>query len=129
MSNTIRTTMEIDNVIAGVRSFGSLPQRQEQVITYSSKLHQTVQVVGTDHELLSVGDVPDPAMCIVRNLSATATISIGIEVSAVFYPVVDIPPGEESKLSRLEAVASTYLKSSAASTQVLVTLYEIDPTA
>jgi hypothetical protein len=64
----------------------------------------------------------------VRNLSATATISIGIEVSAVFYPVVDIPPGEESKLSRLEAVASTYLKSSAASTQVLVTLYEIDPT-
>jgi len=128
MSNTIRTTMAIDNVVAGARSFGSLPQRQEEVVTYSSKMHQTVQVVGTTHELLSVGDVPDPAMCIVRNLHATATVSLGIEVSSVFYPLVDIPPGEESKLSRLEAVASTYIKSSVASTQALVTLYEIDPT-
>jgi hypothetical protein len=120
--------MAIDNVVAGARSFGSLPQRQEEVVTYSSKMHQTVQVVGTTHELLSVGDVPDPAMCIVRNLHATATVSLGIEVSSVFYPLVDIPPGEESKLSRLEAVASTYIKSSVASTQALVTLYEIDPT-
>jgi hypothetical protein len=128
MSNTIRTISSIDNIVNNARAYGSLPQRTENVVTYSSKMHQTVQVVGTTEELLSVGDVPDDAMCVIRNMHATAQVSVGVVVSGTFYPLVVIPAGEESKLSRLEAVASTYLKSSAVSTEVLVTLFEIDQT-
>ena len=128
MSNTIRTIMSVTNFIEGTQSYGTIPQLTEDVVTFSSKLHQTVQVVGTTHEVISAGDTPDDAMVIIRNLSTTATVSVGVDVSAVFYPLLDIPPGETSKLSRLSAVAATYLKSTAASTSVLVSLYEIDPT-
>jgi hypothetical protein len=129
MSNTIRTILSVTNLVSGLQAYGTIPQSTEDVVTYSNKLHQTVQVVGTTHELLSAGDVPDDAMAIVKNLSSTATIQIGVEVAATFYPLLDIPPGETSKLSRLSTIASTYIKSDTASTQVLVSLYEIDPTA
>jgi len=128
MSNTIRTIMSVTNLVNGSAAFGTIPQATENVVTYSNKIHQTVQMVGTTHELLSVGDTPDPAMLIVRNLSTTATVTVGVEVAATYYPLVSIPPGETSKISRLAAVADAYLKSSAATTQVLVSLFEIDPT-
>lgn len=128
MSSVIRTTTTIDNVVNGSRSFGSIPQQIESVTTYSDKLHQTVQVVGTAEEVISSGDVPSDAMCVVRNMHATAVVSIGVVVSAVFYPLAKIPAGETAKLPRLEAISGTYLKSSVSSTPVLVTLFEIDPT-
>ena len=128
MSNVIRTIMSVTNFVEGTQSYGTIPQLTEDVVTYSSKLHQTVQVVGTTYEAISAGDTPDDAMVIIRNLSTTATVSVGVEVTAVFYPLIDIPPGETSKLSRLTAIAGTFLQSTAASTQVLVSLYEIDPT-
>lgn len=125
MSNTIRTAFLLQNVVSNTQTYGGLPNLVEEVTTDSEKMHQTVQVVGTTHELISAGDVPDDAMCIIRNLHASAVVSVGVEVAATFYPLVNVPAGETAKLSRLEAVAGTYLKSTAANTEVLVSLYEI----
>jgi len=125
MSTIIRTTFGLQNTFAGTVTYGTLPQAQEEVASTSNKTHQTVQMVGTTEEQISVGDVPNLAMCIVKNLHATAVVTVGLVVAAVYYPLIRIPAGETAKLPRLDAVASVHLRSSVASTPVLVSLYEI----
>jgi hypothetical protein len=61
----------------------------------------------------------------VENKSASATLSLGVVVSATYYPLLDIPAGERAILPRLDALASTYIKSTAASTNALVTLFKV----
>jgi hypothetical protein len=64
-------------------------------------------------------------MAIVENRSASATLSIGLVVSATYYPLIEIPAGQRTVIPRLDALASTYIKATAASTPALVTLYKI----
>lgn len=129
MSNTIRTISSTQNLVGGVASVGAIPQSTEDVLTDSSQLHQTTQIVGTSHEVISAGDMVDDCLCFIKNAHASAVVSVGVDVGAVFYPLFTIPAGETSKLSRLESLAGTYIKSSAVSTSVIISLYEIDPPA
>lgn len=127
MTNVLRTvsTLFVQDVTSGVMGFGGIPQSQEEVLIDSSAFRQGTQVVGTTHEAIAAGDVADSAMCLIRNMHATAVISVGIEESAVFYPLLEIPPGETAKLPRLTSLAGTFLKSDEADTPVVVSLYEI----
>lgn len=130
MTNVLRTisTLTVQNVTTGVLGFGGIPQTQEEVLTDSSAFSQSTQLVGTSHEAIAGGDVADSAMCLIKNVHATATVSVGIEESAVFYPLLEIPPGETAKLPRLTSLAGTFLKSDETDTPVVVSLYEIiDP--
>lgn len=124
MSNTVRTSLRVEYLESGSVAY-SIPTKTESVATTSQIIHQTVQIVGTTHELLSAGDATDDCLCVLRNNHTTAVIEVGVEVSSVFYPLFKVSPGETAKMPRVSAIASTYLKSSAASTPVLVGLYKI----
>lgn len=125
MANAIKTTVKFeylqDSTLARL-----LPLRAFEVATTSDLLSDNTQLVGTAHELVAVGDVTDDAMVIVENLHATALVQIGRDVASVFDPVIDIPAGgPPAVLPVASSLASTYLKSSVASTPVRVTLVKI----
>lgn len=124
MSNTIRTAIRTEYLVAGSVSY-SIPNKTESVATTSELLHQTTQLVGTSHEQLSIGDMTDDCLAILRNSHATATVEVGVEVSSTFYPLFEIPAGETAKLPRISSLAGTHLKASGASTPVLVALYKV----
>jgi len=125
MSNTINTNLGVDYRVSNASAPGGLPSRQESVVTTSRINHQSIQLVGTTHELIAAGDVTDDAMAFIRNNSTTATVTVGGDASTVFVPWFDIPPGETAKMPRVDSLAATYLKSTSASTEVLVSLYKV----
>lgn len=125
MSNTVNTNLSVDYRVGNQSAPGGLPARQESILTTSRINHQTIQLVGTSHELIAIGDVTDDAMALIRNNSTTAVVTVGGDASTVFVPWFDIPPGETAKMPRVDSLAATYLKSTVAATEVLVTLYKI----
>jgi hypothetical protein len=121
----IRTTLKIeyleDNAI--VRS---IPTKIFSIDTTSPLIVDNTQLVGTTHELVAVGDVTDDAFMVVQNMHATALVSVGLDVSTVFTPLVDIPAGGPPAIIPIAStLAATYLKSTVASTPVRVTLIKV----
>lgn len=110
---------------------GSIIARQnsmtETTVTTTSELNlDSTQVVGTTHELIAVGDVTDDAVAIIENLHATATVLVGGDSAGAFVEWFSIPPGYPAAIiPQVGALASTYLKASAASTPVRVTLVKV----
>jgi len=104
----------------------STPPRTFQLDTTSDILHSTVQVVGTTHEAISVGDATDTCYAIVENLHATATVQYGYDVASVFTAIGSLAAGDPPlRLGRISVLANLYLKSSVAATPVSVTLVKI----
>jgi hypothetical protein len=125
MSNAIRTTIKVeyfeDNAI--VRS---IPSRVYNVVTTSGIVSDNTQLVGTTHEQVAIGDVTDDAFLMVQNMHATALVQVGLDVSTVFTPLVDIPAGGPPAIIPIAStLADTYLKSTVASTPVRVTLIKV----
>jgi hypothetical protein len=85
-----------------------------------------VQIVGTTHETIAAGDVTDDAMVWIKNLSDTATISIGGDSGGSFVEWFFLAPGDpEAFMGRAGTLSTTYLKSSAATTPIGVRLVKI----
>lgn len=125
MSNSIRTTVKIE-YLEGNFIVRSIPTKAYDVATTSNVLSDNTQLVGTTHEQVAAGDVTDDAFMMVQNLHATALVQIGLDVSTVFTPLVDIPAGGPPAIIPVAStLAATYLKSSVASTPVRVTLIKI----
>jgi hypothetical protein len=125
MANSIRTTLKIE-YFEGNSIARSIPNRPVRVETTSDVLSDNTQLVGTTHEQVVVGDVTDNAFMVVQNLHATALVQIGLDVSTVFTPLVDIPAGGPPAIIPIAStLADTYLKSSIASTPVRVTLIKV----
>ena len=125
MSNTIRTNLKLE-YLQGTALYKQIPNRTYEVDTASDLSPIGEQIVGTTHELVAVGDVTDTAMMIITNLHATATVSVGGDAAGSFVKWFDIAPGDPpAVLPRVGTLASTYLKSSSASTTVGVTLMKI----
>lgn len=125
MSNTIRTNFKLE-YLQGTALYKQVPNRTYEVTTTSDLSPVGEQVVGTTHELVAVGDVTDTAMMIITNLHATATVSVGGDAAGAFVKWFDIAPGDPpAVIPRVGTLASTYLKSSAVSTTVGVTLMKI----
>ena len=104
----------------------AIQQRNHVVETDSEIAHDTTQIVGTSHELISAGDATDTVFARIENLSTTATIKIGGDASTVFVPWIAIAPGDPPAIvPRVEALASTYLQASAADTPIRITLCKI----
>jgi hypothetical protein len=90
---------------------------------------KTDQVVGTTHEQIYAGDVPDGCHLQIHNQHATATVSVGRDVSTVFEEDFTIKAGDPPiVIPRVTDISDWYLKSSVASTPVRVVLVKIvDP--
>lgn len=125
MANYIQTIFGVTRVVNNALGTGSITQEQENVSTTSNKIFMNYQEIGTTHEVISVGDITDNCMAVLKNTHATAVIEVGVVVSTVFYPLFKIPPGERSKLSRVSSLAGTYFKSTVANAELEVTLYKI----
>ena len=125
MSNTIRITSRVEYLSSGTPAEPAMRSYTKAITTTSTTHSQVTQLVGTSEELLTAGDQTDDVACIVENKSASASLSMGIVVSGTYYPLLDIPAGERAILPRLDTLASTYIKASAASTPALVTLYKV----
>jgi hypothetical protein len=125
MANTIRTNFKFE-FLKGTTVYKQVPNQKSEVSTTSDLSPIGEQVVGTTHDLVAAGDVTDTALMIITNLHATATISVGGDAAGSFVKWFDIAPGDPpAVLPRVGTLASTYLKSSAASTAVGVTLVKI----
>ena len=81
-----------------------------------------IQVVGTTHETLDVGDVATNGWLIVQNLDATNFVELGRDVSAAFYGVVRVEPGEVAVLRLSQA--TIYAQADTASIRLWYNLYE-----
>lgn len=100
--------------------------RTVETSTTSELFVETVQTVGTTHEVIAAGDVTDDAYLFVRNLSSTATVQIGGDSAGSFVEWFFLAPGDpEAFMGRVGTLASTYLKASGASTQIAVRLVKI----
>lgn len=125
MSNTIRITSRVEYLSSGTIASPQLQSKTTSITTTSSIHAQVTQIVGTSEETLFAGDQTDDVACVVENRAASASLSMGVVVSGTYYPLFDIPAGERAILPRLDTLASTYIKASAASTPALVTLYKV----
>jgi hypothetical protein len=125
MANVIRTTIKVDYIESGVIA-RSIPTRVYDVVTTSGIVSDNTQLVGTTHEQVAIGDVTDDAFVMVQNMHATALVQVGLDVSTVFTPLVDVPAGGPPAIVPIAStLADTYLKSSVASTPVRVTLIKV----
>ncbi len=125
MAVTIQSTFGVTRINVNVQAPSGIPQEQEVVTTSSVRALQNIQLVGTSHELVTVGDMTDSCMVLLKNTHATAVVEVGLVVAATFYPLFNIPPGERSKLSRASSLAGLYFKSNVVDTELEVTLYKI----
>jgi hypothetical protein len=125
MANSVRVTTRVEYLIESAASNPDVKSKTIATETTSSTHAQVTQLVGTTEETLFAGDQTDDVMAIVENRSASATLSIGLVVSATYYPLIEIPAGQRTVIPRLDALASTYIKATVASTPALVTLYKI----
>lgn len=125
MSNTLFVQDKIDYRTDSVSRF-STPGRTFQIETTSSITHATTQIVGTTHELISAGDATDACYVTIENIHTTAIVQYGYDTASVFTPIAEIHAGDPpARLGRAASLAGLYLKSSTASTPVIVTLVKI----
>lgn len=124
MANTIKFSSRTQ-FVRGTYSEQVPPFKEVEISTTSEITSDNVQIVGTTHEAIASGDVTDSARCEIENIHASATISVGGDSTGSFVLWFTIPPGEKAVLPRVGALASTYLKSTAASTPVRVTLHKV----
>lgn len=124
MSNTIKFSSRTQ-FLRGTTQEQIPPYKEVSITTTSELTSDNVQIVGTTHEVIAAGDVTDSARCEIENIHASATISVGGDSTGSFVLWFTIPAGEKAVLPRVGALASTYLKSSAVSTPVRVTLHKV----
>lgn len=125
MANTIKIRNQFQFLRDSVLR-QNLPTSDTSISTTSDLCVITQQIVGTTHEVVASGDVTDTALMEVTNLHASATISVGGDSGGSFVKWFDIAAGDPpARLPRVGALASTYLKSSAANTPIQIVLAKI----
>jgi hypothetical protein len=125
MTRQIRNTMRFE-VATATASTHNIPQVTYTQLTTNEIVNDNVQLVGTTHEQLVLGDATDDLFCRIENRHATATVEVGIDDSSVFVPLFKVVAGgPPAILPVLSVAADVYLKSSVASTPVRVTLCKI----
>ena len=123
--STVTIRFAVSNIESGVQKPGAIPSSAFDIATTSTVTYQATQVVGTTEAVVVAGAATDNCLCAITNQHATAVVSVGVVVSAVFYPLLTIPAGETAYMPRLSSIAGTYVKSSVATTGILVTLIKI----
>jgi len=125
MANTIKIKNNFEFWRDSVRT-ETLPLVEEQVTTTSELCDIKTQVIGTTHELIAVGDMTDDCFCLIYNLHTSAKVSVGGDSAGSFVEWFSIPAGgPPAQMPEVGALASTYIKSASASTNVRIVLAKV----
>lgn len=81
--------------------------------------------IGTSATTIDMSGMTTPGAYYFKNMDATATITLGIEVSSTFYPVIDLGPGDVSCGVFNSAVKSTTVFQAKASAGTAVLDYVV----
>lgn len=92
MANEITITAKL----TATKSYLSVSKSQTVNATLTgTAFANSVQNIGTTYEQLVVpAEVSSAGYCYFRNLDATNYVEVGVEVSAAFYPLIKLKPGE-----------------------------------
>lgn len=82
-----------------------------------------VQSIGTTHEALNTTGLTNLGIAYFKNLDDTNFVDIGVDVSAAFYPLIRLLPGE-STVFRFSATSTPYLKADTAAVRVQASVHE-----
>lgn len=107
------------------RTQGSNAITAEPLASTDSAFHQTQQVVGTSHELVSAGDLTDDVWVEVENTDETNYVEYGVEVAAAFHAFGKIPPKMRVVLGIASSLAGSYLQANTATCKCIISLYKI----
>jgi hypothetical protein len=126
MAVTINTSLQVQVAASGVIKTGTIQPEQVVVASTSDIAAEVVNVVGTTEAAIDTGGIADPAMIIIKNLSTTATVEVGMDISGTFTAVHgSIRPGDPAMVLPYKDPDDIELKASAASTSVRVTCIKI----
>jgi len=112
MSQEITSSLSL-SIANGNLSFSrSISNKIDMAGTHFGEVAQTI---GTTEEALAINtDIATLGIALFRNLDATNYVTIGIVVSATYYPFARLKPGEAYPL-RLEPGVAYYAKAHTAS--------------
>lgn len=96
-----------------------------QTITQTNKggCNPGVVQLSTTQEQIQFGELSTPGWTEITNLDATNYVSFGNYVSAVFYPIIRVDPGETC-LFRMSESAVLYGKANAGTPKVVIRVQE-----
>lgn len=92
----------------------NIPAKQMLVDVSSQVRASNTQTIGTTHEALAMGDVASAGGAYFLNTDATNYVDIGVDVSATFYGLIRLMPGEFAFCPRL-ATNAPYAKANTSS--------------
>lgn len=126
MAVVINSSLQVQVTSSGVIKTGTIQPEQVTVNSTSDIAAEVVNVVGTTEAAVDTGGIADPAMVIIKNLSATATVEVGIDISGTFTAVMgSLRPGDPAMVLPYIDPDNLELKASAASTSVRVTAIKV----
>jgi hypothetical protein len=82
-----------------------------------------VTSISTSHEALTTNDLTSKGWAVLKNLDDTNFIEIGLDVSATFYPLIKLLPGEQVQV-RLSPAVTVYARSDTAAVRLDAQIFE-----
>jgi hypothetical protein len=126
MAVTINTSLQVQVAASGAIKTGTIQPEQVVVTSTSDIAAEVVNVVGTTEATVDTGGIADPCMLIIKNLSTTATVEVGRDISGTFTAVMgSLRPGDPAMVLPYVDPDLIEIKASAASTSVRVTAIRI----
>lgn len=92
----------------------TIPGKQMLVDVSSQVRASNTQTIGTTHEALGMGDVASAGAAYFLNTDATNYVDIGVDVSATFYGLIRLMPGDFAFIPRM-ATNAPYAKANTSS--------------
>jgi hypothetical protein len=126
MTVSINTSLQVQVAASGVIKTGTIQPEQVVVASTSDIAAEVVNVVGTTEATVDTGGITDLCMLVIKNLSTTATVEVGRDISGTFTAVMgSLRPGDPAMVLPYVDPDLIEIKSSAASTSVRVTAIRI----
>jgi hypothetical protein len=126
MAVTINSSLQIQVTSNNLVKTGTIQPESASVNSTSDVAAEVVNVVGTTEATIDTGAVTDPCMLIIKNLSTTATVEVGRDISGTFTAVMgSMRPNDPAMVLPYVDPDLIELKASAASTNVRVTAIKI----
>jgi hypothetical protein len=126
MAVAINSSLQIQVTSNNLVKTGTIQPESASVNSTSDVAAEVVNVVGTTEASIDTGAVADPCMLIIKNLSTTATVEVGRDISGTFTAVMgSMRPNDPAMVLPYVDPDLIELKASTASTNVRVTAIRI----
>lgn len=126
MAVVIQTQFAVGVTSNSASKTGTITPELSTVNSTSDIAAEVVNIVGTSEAAIDAGSVSDPCMLVIKNLSTTATVEVGRDISGTFTAVMgSLRPGDPAMVLPYVDPDLIELKASAASTNVRVTAIKV----